>query len=127
MQFALKNTYIVISSPILFFPHGEGIDQLTDLGQVSEQGLLFSVINQEWMGRALLRKLQSDSGGEFQLSSAWKHLLRSKYLAMGIRKRPLFVFVFVSQTSVVARKGKTFLACFPVEGTRALKRGNGIF
>lgn len=42
--------------PILFFPWGKKIDQLTDLGQVSKQGLLFSVIN-------------GDAGGGGQLTS----------------------------------------------------------
>lgn len=47
VQFSLENTHIVILPPILFFPYGEKMDQLADLGQVSEQGLLVSGINQD--------------------------------------------------------------------------------
>lgn len=76
------------------------------------------------MGRALPRQLQSDSGGGFQLSSVWETPREEQLFGHGDQEKTFtcVCFCFPNFSS-----GKTFLACSPVEGRGALKRGSRIF
>lgn len=111
----------MIPPRFIFFPYGEKIDQLTDLGQVSNQDLLVSVINRGGGGELTsftsqaTRSQTVEVGSSLPSQPAEQHV-GSIFLVMGISKKPPFTSVFPFPTSIVAAKGKISFACSPGEG-----------
>lgn len=101
--------------PFYFFPYEEKIDQLTDLGQVTNQDLLFSVINRDGEGELTsfasqaTRSQTVEVGSSFPSQPAEQHV-GSIFVVMGISKTPPFASVFPFSTSVVAGKGEISFA-----------------